>query len=99
MESNMGVKNRPVLLAVRSPRRINGELFNAESMGAGRIITWKNARSANIRANQIRARGFQVRVIDNKVYVGDLRKDRQNSRLKPRAKYDWAGASASDTNI
>ena len=93
------VKDRPVMLAVRSPRRINGELFNAESGGSGRIIRWNDARSAQIRANQIRARGFQARVIDNKVYVGDLRKDRKASRLKQRAIYDWAGATGDDTRI
>jgi hypothetical protein len=91
------VKNRTVTLAVRAPRRIGGELFNAESAGAGRIITWNTPQAANIRAQQIRARGFQARVIGNRVYVGDIRKDRQNSRLKPRATYDWAGATAADT--
>lgn len=93
------VKNRPVMLAVRNPRRINGELFNAESMGSGRIITWDSPQSANIRADQVRARGFQARVIGNRVYVGDLRKDRKDGRLKPRAMYDWAGATGADTRI
>lgn len=96
---NPYVKNRPVVLAVRNPRRINGELFNAESGGSGRIIRWDSERAAQTRANQIRSRGFQARVIDNKVYVGDLRKDRKNSRLKPRAMYDWAGATGDDTRI
>ena len=98
------------MLAVRNPRRIDGELFNAESMGGGRIVKWNNMGAARMRAAQLRRRGFQVRVIPTGdrgpdggrravVYVGDVRADVRGTPNEPRAQYDWAGAGAADTRI
>ena len=81
---------------IRENKTIDGETYNAEGMGSGRMVIWSNKAAATQRAELIRNTGHHARVIPNKsgftVYIGAERKDFSGQPFA-RFNYDWAGAT------
>jgi hypothetical protein len=92
--AEMGGAKAPI---VAKWKKIDGETFNAEGMGLGRVIIWDTKEAAQKRAAAIRETGWTARVIDRSVWIGPPRRVPGIPRYSAAATtqrpvFDWHGA-------